>query len=856
MKRNLIVGLASLFSILFLAYIFRLASEISQAEKKIYESSDVVDVTDVIRTQYAISKDELAPQSGWKEIKLPGSIQADGNYRTGSFAHYRIFVPVSSQTTVSHLKGQLALSLGHVGYSQVDFFVNGKFIRSNTPRDTNEGLTIVPIEDGVDNLVTLRGKIGEGDLGLDHRLRILLGKNARLNELYTLTYKSVTVFPQIFILSKGSVLFLFTLIFLVISVSPFFDKFLLFGFCTLSSDFITGDALVGILTLSQMTFLYTALNAGAVIALFLFLSDASRKSIKRQHLLIGFFVLIAFGISVDVLFTHFLMNFTLLLKFWNLAQAIVLAVMIPSFVRSNRVLVLGIVISLVLTLWSSLFASNVGFNYKVFGDLILFFAVAAETFFLLRKEQDQLREQEKDVAIGRTAAILAHDVRRPLEQMRMVLDRISSGKSTPEFLEAARRDVEFSLTSVNTQVNDIINFSSVRTIDLVPVSFYRLLSASLKQVMTINQNVKVNLKYDLNGHVKVSGDESLLAGVMTNLISNAVEAIRDIGNKESGTITFTTQLEGDRFLFSVTNDGPPIPADVLPEIWKPLFTRGKKKGTGLGLSSVARALNDHGGSFGVANTDKGVTFTISLKASSEKDQARGDFLSTSSEYGYSAKSISVENRLRVFILDDDSQVFEYFRFLSDSVDFTFISSYAEAEKEVSAKRFDLYIIDYDLGASHTGADFIEQYLPSLKNVILHTNRESVSREGQAMQIAKPMSVDVFGRLLNDSVTKEKILLVDDSELVREAWTHFHGGHNLMAVSSPEEALRMIEKEKFEFFILDYYFDNSRMNGLELARRIQEKKSSGTIYLSSNVTIPSDEFPVIAKNQFSVVPRNI
>lgn len=858
MNRRIIIGLASLFSLFFLFYVFQLASEISTSEERINKSSDVLDVTDLIHSKYVISESTEMPGTGWRDIKLPESIQADPKFKEGNFAYYSITVPRNILEKLPHLRGQLAISLGLINFSRYDIIVNGKFFRTNTPVNTNEGMTVIPLEDGVDNSVVIMGTIAEGNVGLEHRLRILVGKQAKLNELFLLSYKGVVVFPQIFILSKGSVLFLFTLIFIVISVSPFFEKFLIYGLCTLSADFLTSDALMGILTLNQMTMLFSLLNIGAVIALFLFLTDATKKTFQPGRLKISAAVLVLASvfITIDVLYTHLAVDFTVFLRFWNIVPALVLTLMLPLALKSSRVLALGMFISVAMTFISATFNYSVLFNYRVFGDLILFFAVAAETFFLLRKEQDQLREQEKDVAIGKTAAILAHDVRRPLEQMRMVLDRISAGKSTPEFLESARRDVEFSLTSVNTQVNDIMNFSSVRTLELTPVSFHRLLSSSITQVMTINQNVDLKLSYDFQGTNKILGDESLLSGVLTNLISNSVEAIRDIGKKSSGSIHFATKMEGSKFIFSITNNGPEIPEEHLTDIWKPLFTRGKNKGTGLGLASVARAIHDHQGSVIAANTPDGVRFTIILQTANESDETtKGNFPASSKDFGYSKTPVnSMKKKGRVLVLDDDSQVFDYFQFLSSEVDFTFVSTYSEAEKEVNSKRFDLYIIDYDLGTPRTGADFIEQYLPMNKHVVLHTNRESTLKHKGCVQIAKPMSAGTFSRLVDESLAASgKILLVDDSELVREAWTMYHGEHNLTAVNSPEEAMEL--KETYSSYVLDYYFDNSPMNGLELARDLRMKHGNSLIVISSNVNVPTKEFPVIAKNQFSLVQRS-
>ena len=69
---------------------------------------------------------------------------------------------------------------------------------------------------------------------------------------------------------------------------------------------------------------------------------------------------------------------------------------------------------------------------------------------------------------------------------------------------------------------------------------------------------------------------------------------------------------GDRLRLEVDNDGSSIPADALPHIFEPFFTRGDGKGTGLGLAIVRRIVKEHGGEIRVDSGEGGTRFTIEL----------------------------------------------------------------------------------------------------------------------------------------------------------------------------------------------------------------------------------------------------
>ena len=66
--------------------------------------------------------------------------------------------------------------------------------------------------------------------------------------------------------------------------------------------------------------------------------------------------------------------------------------------------------------------------------------------------------------------------------------------------------------------------------------------------------------------------------------------------------------------FWVTDNGPGIPAEVLPKIFQPYFTtKGPRHGTGLGLNIVQRLIKEGNGALHVrTQAGSGSTFTVYL----------------------------------------------------------------------------------------------------------------------------------------------------------------------------------------------------------------------------------------------------
>lgn len=880
-KNKLVVVLSCIFSLVFLFYIFKLTRDIKTSEERLVNSPNIVDVTHSIDTKLLVTSSQIDQEnwfkenfndSKWLSVEIPKHrIVSVEEFKEGSFAYYRIKIPKESFKKVQSHRNELSLGLQYVQFSKVDIYVNGIFYRTNTPANSDEFILNIPIDEKKDNIIGIKGNIKTGDSGINHRGKIVVGKGAELNEFHRHAYKANMVYSLIFILSKGSILFVFTLIFLLVDVDKFFDKFLMYGFFVIIEEILTGNFLYEYLNLNQQVYIFNVVELGILLFLFLFLSDVVNNRISKNKILFCFIGVGLFSLvmAYDLLNSSHIFNIDHLLRFWSYALMAVLAYFLPKAIKVDKVLFGIISIALAISIWSAAFSSNAGLNFKAFGNLFIFFMVAYQTFVLFRRQQLQLVEQEKDVAIGKTAAILAHDVRRPLDQMSLILNRISEGDYSEEFIKVAKQDVSFALSTVNNQINDIMNYKRTNVLNLEPISLYRILEASLKQVSLINQNVNISFEYNFEATYKILGEESRVFNVLTNVISNAFEAIRDMGKKDIGVIKLQTTISQDFLTLEIFNDGPLIPGSVLNKLFQPLSSYGKAKGTGLGLASVAKIMSEHGGRVFIKNHEKkGVSFFLNFQASQEEDNPLViKFEKNSSDYKYEDKSslVLVEKTkpLRVFILDDDRYVHEYFLDLSKrmpyNVQITSSLSWEDAIVQLKKQRFDIYVLDYDLGNDQTGLDFYNKNLSFLKDeVILHTNHEPATIDGLNLRaFKKPIGLDVFTKVVDGVYSiRPKILLVEDSKLISLAWRMFHGKHNIETVATPEEALSFLAGnfKEIQICVIDYYFDDSEMNGLDLADKIQRLYPNIKIAISTSASFQTNLQNVVEKGVYEV--RNL
>ena len=96
--------------------------------------------------------------------------------------------------------------------------------------------------------------------------------------------------------------------------------------------------------------------------------------------------------------------------------------------------------------------------------------------------------------------------------------------------------------------------------------------------------------------------------VWTNLLDNALDSME--ANKK-GKIIITTGKDREFIKVTITDDGPGIPQNILPNIFDPFFTtKDVGKGTGMGLETVQRIVLRHKGSVKVESEQGKTTFTV------------------------------------------------------------------------------------------------------------------------------------------------------------------------------------------------------------------------------------------------------
>jgi signal transduction histidine kinase len=112
----------------------------------------------------------------------------------------------------------------------------------------------------------------------------------------------------------------------------------------------------------------------------------------------------------------------------------------------------------------------------------------------------------------------------------------------------------------------------------------------------------------------VLGDSHQLMQIFLNLILNAEQAMREA--RDRGTLRIRLEKLSNSVVITFQDDGPGIPAEVLPNIFDPFYTTKRPgRGTGLGLSICKAILREHGGEIEASSgPGGGAVFRVTLPA--------------------------------------------------------------------------------------------------------------------------------------------------------------------------------------------------------------------------------------------------
>lgn len=267
----------------------------------------------------------------------------------------------------------------------------------------------------------------------------------------------------------------------------------------------------------------------------------------------------------------------------------------------------------------------------------------------LKLTQKQLLHAEKMASVGQLAAGVAHEINNPvgyvLSNMQTLQEYIESYQAAlndsarlvdgnPElnksfikiteqhdlaFLEeditALLDESQKGLQKVKEIISGLKNFAYAGDDSFVAMDLNKCVSDTLNMVKNqLKYHCAIETHFCEQG--LMNGNEGKIAQVITNLLINAGQAV-----KESGKIVIRTIASGKSVMLQVADNGCGIPDENLKKLFDPFFTtKPIGEGTGLGLAISYGIVRDHDGEIKVESIpDKGTCFSLIFPTNNPSD---------------------------------------------------------------------------------------------------------------------------------------------------------------------------------------------------------------------------------------------
>lgn len=194
---------------------------------------------------------------------------------------------------------------------------------------------------------------------------------------------------------------------------------------------------------------------------------------------------------------------------------------------------------------------------------------------------------ERFSAIGQLAAGVTHELKNNLSVMKgshYLLNSMAHKSSMDtKMLNEILNDVRLSIIDSENIISSLLGFSNKEDmsdgmVDVISIIDQILM---LKKSQFLKYGIKVIKKYDFE-FIEIKANSNSLKFIVVNIISNALDAMKDKGNMIEIKV-FVNQIKEKRHLhINITDNGPGILDNQRNEIFNPFITT-KVDGSGLGL---------------------------------------------------------------------------------------------------------------------------------------------------------------------------------------------------------------------------------------------------------------------------------
>jgi signal transduction histidine kinase len=226
-----------------------------------------------------------------------------------------------------------------------------------------------------------------------------------------------------------------------------------------------------------------------------------------------------------------------------------------------------------------------------------------------RKLEAELRREDRLRALGRLAANIAHEIRNPLNSMRLTMQMLKQ-KMRRDPLRAEDLDLVIEeVDRLNGLLTDLLAFGQKSTAILEAQPLLPIIDRCVQRIKPQADERDIQIEVRASGRqICARVEEKQLSQVLTNLLLNSIAAISRQGN-----IVIDLQRDGHFSVIEIQDSGPGIAPEHREHVFEAFYTT-RPGGTGLGLAVSRELIQGMGGALSYRDGEPGAIFSLRFPA--------------------------------------------------------------------------------------------------------------------------------------------------------------------------------------------------------------------------------------------------
>ncbi|MBI2424972.1 MAG: HAMP domain-containing protein [Candidatus Hydrogenedentes bacterium] len=222
--------------------------------------------------------------------------------------------------------------------------------------------------------------------------------------------------------------------------------------------------------------------------------------------------------------------------------------------------------------------------------------------------ETKLRQAQRLSALGNLAAGVAHDIRNPLNAIKLLSSHALDSQPVDAPASRAMRTIRDEVARLEDIISSFLSLARESELTPEPVKADELLEDCVHLLRKDAEERQVQLTADYRaGNPALMLDPKQWNRAILNILLNALEAC-----VPGGRVRLFSRVTDSHYEVEIRDDGPGMPQEKLELAFDPYYTT-KPGGTGLGLSITRGIVEEHGGTIQITSSEgQGCQVLVSL----------------------------------------------------------------------------------------------------------------------------------------------------------------------------------------------------------------------------------------------------